>query len=228
MREENNDKILLTDFYSENELNNITPRYNRFLLENTPLKYYQAKKIIVSDCDGVLTDGTSIVGQYPNDYTGVGILGKFAKVYGSYDKEAIKFMQDMKWDFEFVTADKEGFHVTDKRINHLIKKEVLLRNGEGRKVLIDYLANTGYSYIVFVGDSLSDLETLYSPSLNFFCYMPTIDAFHESAKYIMTNHLKLSDEEQDRKFKTFTSKVGAHGGFAENLYGIHKFARMDF
>lgn len=228
MREENNNKILLTDLYSENELNNITPRYNRFLLENTPLKYYQAKKIIVSDCDGVLTDGTSTVGQYPNDYTGVGILGKFAKVYGSYDKEAIKFMQDMKWDFEFVTADKEGFHVTNKRINHLIKKDVLLRNGEERKALIDYLANEGYSYIVFVGDSLSDLETLYSPSLNFFCYMPTIDAFHESAKYIMTNHLKLSDEEQDRKIKTFTSKVGAHGGFAENLYGIHKFVGMDF
>ena len=58
--------------------------------------------------------------------------------------------------------------------------------------------------------------------------MPTIDAFHESAKYIMTNHLKLSDEEQDRKFKTFTSKVGAHGGFAENLYGIHRFVRLAF
>lgn len=228
MREENNDKILLTDFYSENELNAITPRYNRFLLENTPLKYYQAKKIIVSDCDGVLTDGTSIVGQHPNDYTGVGILGKFAKVYGSYDKEAIKFMQDMKWDFEFVTADKEGFHVTNQRIKHLIKKEVLFRNGEERRALIDYLANEGYSYIVFVGDSLSDLETLYSPSLNFFCYMPTIDAFHESAKYIMTNHLKLSDEEQDRKIKTFTSKVGAHGGLAENLYGIHRFVRWAF
>lgn len=228
MKEENNNKILLTDTYSENELNVITPKYNRFLLENTPLKYYQAKKIIVSDCDGVLTDGTSIVGQHPNDYTGVGTLGKFAKVYGSYDKEAIKFMQDMKWDFEFVTADKEGFHVTNQRIKHLINKDVLVRNGEERRAVIDYLANEGYSYIVFVGDSLSDLETLYSPSLNFFCYMPTIDAFHESAKYIMTNHLKLSDEEQYRKFKTFTSKVGAHGGFAENLYGIHKFVRMDF
>ncbi len=228
MKEENNNKILLTDHYSENELKSITPRYNRFLLENTSLKYYHAKKIIISDCDGVLTDGTSMVGQYPNDYTGVGALGKFAKVYGSYDKEAIKFMQDMKWDFEFVTADKEGYHVTNKRIWGLINKKVLLRNAEERRALIDDLVNEGYSYIVFVGDSLSDLETLYSPSLNFFCYMPTIDAFHESAKYIMTNHLKLSDEEQDKKVKTFTSKVGAHGGFAENLYGIHKFARMDF
>lgn len=219
--------ILLTDYYSENELKNITPSYNRFLLENTSMKYYKAKKIIVSDCDGVLTDGTSLVGQHPNDYSGMGIIGKFGKTYGSYDKEAIKFMQDMKWDFEFVTADKEGFHITNTRIKHLINKEVLYRDGAGRNRLLDYLADKGYSYIVFIGDSLSDLETLYSPSLNLFCYMPTIDAFHDSARYIMTNHLKLSDEEQDRKFKTFTSKVGGHGGFAENLYGIHKFARMD-
>ena len=219
--------ILLTDYYSENELKNITPSYNRFLLENTSMKYYKAKKIIVSDCDGVLTDGTSLVGQHPNDYSGMGIIGKFGKTYGSYDKEAIKFMQDMKWDFEFVTADKEGFHITNTRIKHLINKEVLYRDGAGRNRLLDYLADKGYSYIVFIGDSLSDLETLYSPSLNLFCYMPTIDVFHESARYIMTNHLKLSDEEQDRKFKTFTSKVGGHGGFAENLYGIHKFARMD-
>ena len=219
--------ILLTDYYSENELKNITPSYNRFLLENTSMKYYKAKKIIVSDCDGVLTDGTSLVGQHPNDYSGMGIIGKFGKTLGSYDKEAIKFMQDMKWDFEFVTADKEGFHITNTRIKHLINKEVLYRDGAGRNRLLDYLADKGYSYIVFIGDSLSDLETLYSPSLNLFCYMPTIDAFHESARYIMTNHLKLSDEEQDRKFKTFTSKVGGHGGFAENLYGIHKFARMD-
>ena len=64
------------------------------------------KKIIISDCDGILTDGTSI---YTSD-------GKIGKVYGSYDKEAIKEAHDNGWEFLFVSNDSNGWPITKKRL----------------------------------------------------------------------------------------------------------------
>lgn len=75
-------------------------------------KYKALKKIVISDCDGVLTDSKSV---YSKD-------GKFSKVYGAYDKEMMAFLRNnFGWKFIFVTDDKAGQEITFSRLMHLKK-----------------------------------------------------------------------------------------------------------
>lgn len=154
------------------------------------------KKIVVSDCDGILTDSKSL-------YTSA---GKFAKTYGAYDKEAMEIMLDLNWKFIFVTTDKAGASITDSRLSHLekicpekISHQVL--GAHERALLVSKLMDDG-NKVLFVGDSLSDIETL-----NIATWAATTD---NAPDYV-------------KRYCDYVSELaGGNGGFADILLAIHR------
>ena len=122
------------------------------------------KVIFVSDCDGILTDGRS---YFTKDK-------KTHKSYGSYDKEAIRFIVDYMNDtLDFLTDDADGFEIHKSRIEHLsdacqgLSFNLINKSPKERLAYIRYLKyQFKYSkdykkvIIVFIGDSLSDIPAL--------------------------------------------------------------------
>lgn len=163
--------------------------------EHFPAYVESTAKIIISDCDGILTDSKSL---YTRD-------GKFAKVYGAYDKEMMELMLALGWKFIFVTTDKAGAAITDARLAHLekldpskISHQVL--GASERAELVKSLVNDGCR-VLFVGDSLSDIE-----SLN----IATWAATTANAPVIV------------KEYCDYASPLdGGNGGFADILYAVH-------
>ena len=79
-----------------------------YFKSNHTLEYINMKKIIISDCDGILTDGNM---TYDDN-------GKRFKTYGCHDKELFNIAKDLGWEFLFVTDDKTGGDITDRRISN--------------------------------------------------------------------------------------------------------------
>lgn len=153
-------------------------------------------KVVISDCDGILTDSKSL---YTKD-------GKFAKVYGAYDKEMLEFMLDLGWRFIFVTTDRAGAPITESRLTHLekisptmISHQVL--GAKERANLVAKMIEDGYK-VLFVGDSLSDIEAL---------SIATWAATTTNAPDIV------------KKYCDYVSDLnGGNGGFADILYKVHE------
>lgn len=118
------------------------------LIKSSNEEYLNKKKMVISDCDGVLTDGTSL---YDQDK-------KSLKVYGAYDSEMIKFLKTQGWEFMFVSKDLLGFDITSKRISdlncHIVEADEVLRDE-----LVKNHVNAGYT-VLFVGDSLTDIRSM--------------------------------------------------------------------
>ena len=153
------------------------------------------KKIIISDCDGILTNGTSI---YTQD-------GKIAKIYGSYDTEAIKFAVDNKIEFLFVSNDSNGWPITRKRLNEYKNRkwcDYQLASAQERKELVKEYKNKGY-FVIFVGDSISDIEAGLEADL--FCTTNNgFDEVKEQCHYI-------------------ADRDGGNGGFAQIIYFVNSY-----
>lgn len=126
----------------------------------TNVKNYKKSKILfVVDCDGVLTDGRH---YYDSN-------GKFAKSYGSYDKEAIMFLTKYCGDsIFFVSDDKAGWEITETRLKHL---SISLNVGDkfnygnlSAKERASFInikkKEKEFDKIVFIGDSLSDINAM--------------------------------------------------------------------
>ena len=108
------------------------------------------KKIVISDVDGVLTNGQSI-------YT---VDGKVGKVFGSYDKEAVIYARKFGVEFLFVSSDKNGWPITSRRLSEWAEKgwcEYMLADDVEREKIIEEYKNKGY-YVIFIGDSISDIS----------------------------------------------------------------------
>ena len=176
--------------------------------------YIKAKKIIVSDCDGILTDG----GHYYSE------TGKMYKRFGSCDKEAMKFMIKCGWIFLFVTDDPTGLEITNRRMydwdvsgtfwfsrivklfdegNEQLSRAFFIRSDvspKERAEMIDGLKAKGV-YTVFLGDSMSDL--LAASKADMFCTVDNaIDKVKENASIV-------------------SKKMGGFCGFADLMYKIH-------
>ena len=150
------------------------------------------KKIIISDCDGILTNGSSI---YTSD-------GKVAKIYGSYDTEAIKFAVDNGIEFLFVSNDSNGWNITKKRLDEYKNRgwcTYQLASAKERKELVKEYKDKGY-FVVFVGDSISDIEASWKADL--FC--TTNNGFDEVKK--LCHYTATRD--------------GGNGGFAQIIYYV--------
>lgn len=103
------------------------------------------KTILVSDVDGILTDG----GHYYSSN------GKFLKKFGSNDKDALKILCHYFEKIIFISADKIGFEITYKRIAEDWGYECFYVSTKER---LDYLKSLG-NRVVFVGDGLEDALT---------------------------------------------------------------------
>ena len=117
------------------------------------------KVLFIADCDGVLTDGRSYCDS----------TGKFAKSYGSYDKEAIMFLTKYCGDsIFFVSDDKEGWPITEKRLKHLSESLNVgdkfgydnLSAKEREEFINNVKKESKYDKIIFIGDSLSDINAM--------------------------------------------------------------------
>lgn len=107
--------------------------------------------VVISDCDGVLTDSKSVYNKN----------GKVFKTYGAYDKEAMKYLEEkFGWSFNFVTVDTkgDGFKITSKRISDLghFVSEV---NAKERVEHIKQFKESGKT-VIYIGDSISDIPAL--------------------------------------------------------------------
>jgi 3-deoxy-D-manno-octulosonate 8-phosphate phosphatase (KDO 8-P phosphatase) len=164
-------------------------------IQSFPNYVTSQSKVVISDCDGILTDSKSL---YTQD-------GKFAKTYGAYDKEMMELMLDIGWRFIFVTTDKAGAKITDSRLAHLEKMSTtkishqVLGARERAKLVAELMANG--CKVLFVGDSLSDIE-----SLN----VATWAATTANAPDIVKRYCDYVSEFD-----------GGSGGFADILYAIH-------
>lgn len=163
-------------------------------IEKVP-DYEQICKVVVADCDGIVTDGKSICTK----------IGKFAKIYGAYDKEAIEFMASLGWKFIFVSSDKAGLEITFNRIKHLEKIDQGKishehANSKERYSIVKRLLEEN-NKVLFVGDSLSDIETL---------NIATWAATTKNAPNVVKEYCDYVSENE-----------GGNGGFAEILFAIH-------
>lgn len=111
-------------------------------------KFQKSKNIIISDCDGILTDSHSIYSKNGKEY----------KIYGAYDKEMLQFMKYYNFKFIFVSDDLSGFEITKRRLDEWTDTQCKLINVnyEERYNLVLKYKNLGYN-VFFIGDSISDI-----------------------------------------------------------------------
>ena len=87
------------------------------------LEYINMKKIIISDCDGILTDGNMTYDENRKRF----------KTYGCHDKELFNIAKDLGWEFLFVTDDKTGGDITDRRISNSFMLHATNANSKERE-----------------------------------------------------------------------------------------------
>lgn len=151
--------------------------------------YVQMKKVIISDCDGILTDGNMTYDENRKRF----------KTYGCHDKELYQLAKELGWEFIFVTDDRTGMDITNRRISNSLGCHVTIANAKERYELVKKYKENGY-LTVFLGDSPSDLNAASEANIcattkNCFPYIKGY--FHYVSEY-----------------------EGGHGGFADILYNL--------
>ncbi len=121
--------------------------WHDFQVSKHTMWYINMKKVVISDCDGILTDGNL---TYDKD-------GKSNKTYGCHDKELYKLGKALGWDFVFVTNDNTGYNITSQRLKSSFGESCEKKNPKERVELVKEYKDKGYM-VVFLGDSPSDLE----------------------------------------------------------------------
>ena len=153
------------------------------------LEYINMKKIIISDCDGILTDGNMTYDENRKRF----------KTYGCHDKELFNIAKDLGWEFLFVTDDKTGGDITDRRISNSFMLHVTEAGPNEREKLVNKYRDSGY-IVAFIGDSPSDLNAASKANIcatTYNCFEYIKPFFHYVSKY-----------------------QGGHGGFADILYQL--------
>lgn len=115
-----------------------------------------SKKIVfVLDCDGTLTDGRM---YYTKE-------GKTMKAFGCDDFDALRVLSE-KVEICFVTADKKGFEIVQKRADEMEIQLHLVSNKPQERW--DWIAARYSQYvIVFMGDGINDWYCLQQADLSF-------------------------------------------------------------
>lgn len=133
------------------------------------------KTIVISDVDGCLTDG-----KYT--YT---VDGKVSKVFGPHDNDGVKLLKKNGIEVRFISADKRGFEITNKRITDM-------------KCQLDYVSEVDRPWyiakaleeydVIFFGDGLGDLAAaMANPSAYFIAPKNARWQVKNAAKYITPN-----------------------------------------
>lgn len=136
--------------------------YKRNLSEN--------KKVVIFDVDGVMTTGQFLYSSNGKEY----------KIFGPHDNDGIKMIRGIV-EILFVTADKRGYPITERRIVDDMGQKLCLVSEDERYDFIE--ARYGMSNVVYMGDGYYDAKILKSC---FFGIVPNnarVEA-KESADYI--------------------------------------------
>jgi len=103
--------------------------------------------IFILDVDGVMTTGQFIYSE----------AGKVYKVFGPHDSDGLKMLKG-KFDILFITADKRGYGISEKRIVDDMGYELRLVSEEDR---FDYVGNRwDWEYVIYMGDGYCDERIL--------------------------------------------------------------------
>lgn len=169
--------------------------WESFIVGMIDASYRLKKKIIISDCDGILTDG-----NIPCDSN-----GKPFKIYGCHDKELTHLMESAGWEFLFVTNDRSGYSITSNRVASSLGSICKTADAEEREELVRKYKEDGY-YVVFCGDSPSDLRAAsyadlacttrncFGPIKEYFDYVSEHDGGHGGFAEILWWTLKFTQD----------------------------------
>lgn len=153
------------------------------------------KIIVISDCDGCLTDGNFI---YTED-------GKVAKIYGAHDNDGVKLLKQYGIDIQFISGDTRGFNITKKRIEDMKCNLDKVTESERLNYINNYVKSGIYDLVVFFGDGIHDAEVKEAlPKVLFI-------APHNARK----EAIKLADY--------VTESDGGHGAFLDLALHIVKY-----
>lgn len=139
------------------------------------LEYINMKKIIISDCDGILTDGNMLYDENRKRF----------KTYSCYDKELYDIAKDLGWEFLFLTDAGSAIDITNTIINKSFMSHVIIADQNEREKLVKKYRDGGY-IVVFIGDSPSDLMAVRAANIcattdNCFEYIKPF--FHYVSRY---------------------------------------------
>lgn len=104
------------------------------------------KILVVSDVDGVLTDGSFL---YDAD-------GKAYKRFGAHDSDGLKLLKVLGIDVKFISADTRGEDITRTRIYHMGSTLQIIKESEREGFFESIIETSLYEKIYFLGDGIFD------------------------------------------------------------------------
>jgi 3-deoxy-D-manno-octulosonate 8-phosphate phosphatase (KDO 8-P phosphatase) len=121
--------------------------YKSLLILQFKIKKYK-KIVLISDVDGVLTDGKFYYSEH----------GKMFKVFGSHDSDALKLLSgNARVSIHFVTADSRGLTISKKRLNDM-GFDVKLMNPPER---VEFISKLNLEFFtIYIGDSFTDVRSM--------------------------------------------------------------------
>lgn len=170
----------------ENSKNHIDLLMEKFMIND---EFINKKKIAIIDCDGIISTNEFLYS----------VNGKSMKSYGCYDHEMISFCKNINWEFIFVSADSNGFKISENRVKDLHCPIYNLGWEERSDVVKDYV-NNGY-ITLFIGDSISDINAMSNA---------TIAATVNNAPDLVKEYCDY-----------ISYKNGGYGGLADILYNVN-------
>lgn len=97
---------------------------------------------LIIDVDGVMTNGQFLYSKKGKEY----------KIFGPHDADGLKLIKD-KINIVFVSADKRGFPISDKRISDMgYKLEMVPERGRYNWIKEKF----GFENTIFIGDGIFD------------------------------------------------------------------------
>tara|TARA_B110000008_G_scaffold276562_1_gene316065 strand:- start:879 stop:1352 length:474 start_codon:yes stop_codon:yes gene_type:complete len=100
-------------------------------------------KYLICDVDGVMTSGHYLYSKF----------GKSFKIFGPHDHDGIKILKNLI-KIIFITADKNGFSISKRRIQKDMEQKIILVNEEERYSYLE--KNFGLRNIIYMGDGFYD------------------------------------------------------------------------
>ena len=117
-------------------------------------KAYNQVNTLITDVDGVLTDGTFLYSEQ----------GKVYKKFGPHDSDGVKLLRSMNISVQAITADKRGFNITKSRLNDMNIELTFVSEQDRLNWLRE---NCDLEKTAFVGDGLYDAPAMRHCAVSF-------------------------------------------------------------
>jgi len=111
-------------------------------------------ELIVTDVDGVLTNGRYLYDVY----------GKQYKEFGPHDADGVKFFRKFGVEVLAISADKRGFPITEKRLKDMGVPITLVSEND-RLSYVNRISNS--KRFAFIGDGYFDISSLLASTVGY-------------------------------------------------------------